>query len=169
MRAAAAVAEVWDRDSASAAGSPAAVAEEPERAGPAVEAPARADQVEGAVALAAEVAVGLTPAVCGVRQGRAEGAVVAEAVAPALAVLAVAQAVLEDLEAAGLGPAVVPEDLEAAREDPEAAGLDLEAVAEAVAGSEVEAAQDTVSAPEVAAAVGCQEVLSGPVPLPANG
>ena len=149
MRAAAAVAEVWDRDSASAAVSRAAVAEEPERAGPEVEAPARADQVEGAVALAAEVAVGLTPAVCGVRQGRAAGAVVA-------------QAVLEDLEAAGLGPAVVPEDLAAA-------GLDLEAVAEAVAGSEVEAARDTVSAPEVAAAVGCQEVLSGPVPLPANG
>jgi hypothetical protein len=54
-------AEVRDRDSASAAVSPAAVAEEWERAGPAAEAPVRADQAEGAAALAApeaEVAAG---------------------------------------------------------------------------------------------------------------
>lgn len=65
----------------------AAVAEEElERAGPAVEAPVRVDQA---------VAAGLMPVICGARQDKAAAALVA------VEVLAVAQAVREDPEAAG--------------------------------------------------------------------
>jgi hypothetical protein len=148
-------AEVRDQDSVWAAVSPAAVAEAPERAGPAVEAPVQADQVAGAAAQAAPevgVAAGLMPEICGARQGKAAVVVVAKAPASA-------QAVREDPEAAGLGQEMVL--------------VDPEVVAEALGASEVAlevgAAPGQAAAPEVVAVVVHQEVLWGPVALRANG
>jgi 2-hydroxychromene-2-carboxylate isomerase len=69
--------------------------------------------------------------------------VVVQAVALAVEVLAVAQAVREDPEAADLDPEAVAEALEAA-------GLDPEAVAEALAAPEV--APEVEAAPDQAAA-----------------
>jgi hypothetical protein len=159
----AAEAEVRDQDSVWAAVSLAAVAEAPERAGPAVQAPVQADQVAGAAAQAApevEVAAGLMPEICGARQGKV--AVVVATAAPALAVRVDPEEVAEAL-------ALEVEVLAAAQ----VVRVDPDVVAEALGASEValevEAAPDQAAALEVVAVVAHQEVLSDPAALRANG
>ncbi|MCU1243665.1 MAG: hypothetical protein JWO71_4391 [Candidatus Acidoferrum typicum] len=145
-------AEVRDQDSVWAEVFLAGVAE---RAGPAVEAPVRADQAAGVEALAApeaEVAARWMPEICGARQGKGAVAVVAEAPALAVEVLAVVQMAWVD-----------PEEVAEARAASEVEAAPDQAASSEVA-SEVEAAPD-----QVAAEVARQEVLSRPAALRANG
>jgi hypothetical protein len=135
-----------DQDSVWAGASPEAVA--PERAGPAVEALARADQAEQVVALAAA----LTLEICGVAEAEAPG--------PAVGVLAAARVDRVE-EAEALGASDLAELVVQAALEPE---LAAESAVRAAAVVALE-----VAGPGAEAEVAHREVLPGPLALPASG